>query len=426
MRSAPRVHVCLAVGLLLLNGCENSVQPAREPSLPLRADVVTASTDEWPGVFDPFTVLSLHLVLSDNDWNTIRKDITNTIEVPAQFHADGETPIAVTVRRKSSRALPSEGNPIKVGLKVKTVTGRWHGVTTLSLENGADVGPVAEGLAWNLHEMASADGFYGAGYHAGLASWVKLHVNGAYIGVYVNVEQRNKQFLRNRFGTTAGLWLYEVDDINGWALEAGDPHSPAFTALCFSPFQAAAKKGGGGSSCAQPSDAQLEVLLNQYINMQAMLTEGAVDAISDGSDALFSHGKNFSFVDFLDSNGRRMYYPWDLDAVFRGTDGNIYGSASGRKFSQTPYQSVILNHPVFRAQYNQILLGLVDPAGPLSETNIHGFLNAAAVAVQPALDTDPYVGTFRSGQFSSLKSWISRRIISVRTQALANKPAPRP
>lgn len=425
MTSTTRACIRLAAGLLLLNGCENNVEPALEPSLPLRADVVAASTDEWPGVFDPFTVLSLHLVLSDTDWNTIRKDITNTIEVPAQFNAEGETPIAVTVRRKSSRALPSEGNPIKVGLKVKTVTGRWHGVTTLSLENGADVGPVAEGLAWNLHEMASVDGFYGAGYHAGLASWVKVHVNGAYIGVYVNAEQRNKQFLRNRFGTTAGLWLYEVDDINGWALDSGDPHSPAFNALCFSPFNVISKKDGGIGACPQPNDTDLETLLNQHVDMQAMLTEGAVDAISGGSDALFSHGKNFKFVDFLDAAGRRMYYPWDLDAVFGGGDANIYGSASGRKFSQTPYQRVILNHPAFRVQYNGLILGLVDPAGPLSETNIHAFLDAAAAVVQPALDTDPYVGAYRSGQFSALKTWISRRIPSVRAQAIANSPAPR-
>jgi hypothetical protein len=409
---------------MFLSSCETGLDSVRTASLPVRADVVPLPTDTWPGVFDPFTVLSLHLDLSNADWDTIRKDITNTIEVPAQFYATGEAPIAVTVRRKSSRALPSEANPIKVGLKVKTVTGRWHGVTTLSLENGADVGPVAEGVAWNLHELASVDGFYGAGYHAGLASWVRVYLNGAYIGVYVNVEQRNKQFLRNRFGTTSGLWLYEVDDINSWALESGDPHSPAFTALCFSPFQAVTKQRGGGG-CSQPTDGQLEVLLNQYIDMRAMLVEGAVDAITDNSDALFTHGKNFKFVDFADAAGRRLYYPWDLDAVFRGADGNIYGSASGRKFSQSPYQSVILNHPAFRSQYNQILLGLVNASGPLAESKVHAFLDAAAAAVQPALNEDPYVGSFRSGQFASLKTWISRRIPSIQAQVAANKPAPR-
>ena len=427
-----RLRTCfvLTVGLLFLSGCESNVEPVPPGASSVRHDVIPAATDTWPGVFDPFTVLSLHLDLSNTDWDKIRRDITNTIEVPAQFYADGEAPIAVTVRRKSSRALPSESNPVKVGLKVKTVTGRWHGVTTLSLENGGDVGPVAEGFAWNLHEMASIDGYYGVSYHPALASWVRVYVNGAYIGVYVNAEQRNKQFLRNRFGTTTGLWLYEVDEANIWELEAGDPHSPTWNALCFAPFNQttySGKKAVGG--CAMPSDAQLETLLNQYIDMRAMLVQGAIDAFTDNNDALFNHSKNYSFVDFAEGMGqRRMYYPWDLDAVFRSTTDNIYGSVSGKnnKFVQQPFETVILNHPAFRAQYNEIMLGLFDPAGPLSEANQHAFLDGVQAVLQPALEQDPYLSAeFGTAQFAFLKGWVSHRIPSVRTQALNNLPAPR-
>jgi hypothetical protein len=426
MSNSFRRYASSFAGILLLYGCENAIDPVERTVAAPRRDVMSASTDTWPGVFDPFTVLSLYLELSTTDWDKIRKDITNTIEVPAQFYAAGETPIAVTVRRKSSRALPSESNPVKIGMKVKAVSGRWHGITTLSLENGADVGPVAEGVAWNLHEMASVDGYYGAGYHAGLASWVRVYVNGAYIGVYVNAEQRNKQFLRNRYGTTADMWFYEMDDIGQWSLEAGDPHSPTFTALCFSPFQLSSKKGAGSGSCSQPSDAQLQTLLNQYIDMQAMLTEGAVDAITNNGDALFSHGKNVNWVDFADLTRRRVYYPWDLDGVFRGLDGNIYASNTGKnKYAQSPYQSVILNHPAFRQQYNQLMLGLIAFGGPLSIENVGAFLDAAEPAVQAALNTDPYVGTYRSGQFASLKSYMSKRIPIVQAQVQANVPAPR-
>ena len=57
----------------------------------------------WPDVFNPFQILTLNLQLSDQDWDTIRFDTTNEIEVPASFWADGESPILVSVRRKSSR-----------------------------------------------------------------------------------------------------------------------------------------------------------------------------------------------------------------------------------------------------------------------------------------------------------------------------------
>ena len=423
--SATTRRALLIGGAFVVAGCENAVAPRASHDLPVLRDVVATST--WPGVFDPFTVLSLHIEMAGNDWDTIRRDNTNTIEVPAQFYAEGEAPIAVTVRRKSSRALPSESNPIKIGMKVKTVSGTWHGVSTLSLENGGDTGPVAEGMAWNLHELASVDGFYGAGYHPALASWVRVYLYGAYIGVYVNAEQRNKQFLRNRFGTSSGKWLYEVDEANIWELEAGDPHSPTWNALCFAPFNQSVysgRKASGG--CPAPNDNLFDDVLNQYVEMQAMLTQGAIDAFMDNNDALFNHSKNYSFVDFNDGSQRR-YFPWDLDAVFRSTSAGIYGSISGKKsIVQHPYELAILNHPVFRAQYNAIMLGLfVDPAGPLTEAKLHAFLDAAKAVVQPALDTDPYVGVFRSGEFDRLKTWISARIPNVAAQVVANKPAPR-
>jgi spore coat protein CotH len=227
--------------------------------------------------------------------------------VPAWFWADGEQAIQVTIRRKSSRALPSEGNPIKVSWKVdinQIVDGqKWHGLTKLSLENGADTDPISEGFAWNLHELASVDGFYGAGYHAGLANWVRVNMNGAYIGVYVNVEQRDKQFLRNHgiyFGESR-TWLYEIDDLGAGAfeLEVGAPHSPLWNELSYSPFRVGSRKS---PSTPIPSDAVLAAELPTKIEMQAMLTLAAVDAFSSNNDATFTHGKNFRFVDFVRSD----------------------------------------------------------------------------------------------------------------------------
>src|SRR5918994_3874118 len=105
-----------------------------------------ANAQAWPDEFNPFQILTLNLQLSDQDWNTIRFDTTNEIEVPAMFWADGETPILVSVRRKSSRALPSEADPIKIGLKIdinEFVDGqKWQGLTKVSLENGTDSGVV--------------------------------------------------------------------------------------------------------------------------------------------------------------------------------------------------------------------------------------------------------------------------------------------
>jgi hypothetical protein len=390
-----------------------------------------APAQDWPVVFDPFVVRTFNLTIAPQDWDVIRFDTTNEIEVPAQFWADDEAPMLVSVRRKSSRALPSESNPIKIGLKIdinELVSGQlWHGLAKLSLENAGDIHVLHEGMAWQLHQLAADANFYGPELYPALANWVRVKVNGELIGIYSNVEQRDTQYLRNRGVRVSGsTWLYEIDDIDSWALESGDPHSPTFLALCYLPFAPAAK-GNKGAACRTPNDTVLESELDGLIELDAMLAEGAIDAFVDNSDALFSHGKNFFYADFNHSGLKRRYLPWDLDTAFRSTTAGIYGKAARKGITQTPYQSILLNHPGIRARYNNIVAGLVGTGGPLSEASLHGFLNALEPVLAPVLAEDPYNTEDPAGTFAALRSWISQRIPNVQAQIVANgPPAPRP
>jgi hypothetical protein len=392
-------------------------------------------------------------------WDTIRFDTTNSIVLPARFDevviVDGAeiavdlngaaqgTSLRVGVRRKSSRALPSEADPRKIGMKVgfnDFVKGQlYRGVSKLSLENGGDVSPLHEGMAWQLHQQASAAGFYGAGYDPALASWSKVSMNGEYLGVYTSVEQRNKQFLRNRdLWTTSNptTWMYKQDDIGraefdeGPTLEDGTPvDSPTVDALCFAPFRP--KTGEWAATCPAPSDGLLDETLNGLIDMQVMLTQGAIDAFTVNDDAMLTKGKNFFFVDR--TGELRRHYPWDLDAVFRAPGSNIYsvGSTTSKRgvvtYTQSEFQALILNHPVYRDQYNAIMVGLVD--GPLSAASIDALFARVRPALEAALATDPYVSQFVSGSVSghvdSLRTWIANREAMVRNQVAANVPAPR-
>src|SRR5688500_11960242 len=173
------------------------VVPVLAVSMPVRA--VAADGDDWPAIFDPTILHTFNIEMTAQDWDFIRRDTTETYR-PGWFSTDGETPIYVAVRRKSSRALPSESNPIKVGLKIdinEYVDGQtWHGLTKVSLGNGA-VGIREEGLAWAMHRMAGET----FGHPVAFANWARVNVNDQYIGLYINAEQRDKQALRQR-----GLW----------------------------------------------------------------------------------------------------------------------------------------------------------------------------------------------------------------------------
>jgi hypothetical protein len=422
-------------------------------SYPSDWDVLTESEkDAWIASDPVLAPLAVEAA-----WNTIRFDTTNSILLPAQFDevvvidghevaidlngdADG-TSLRVGVRRKSSRALPSEEDPRKIGMKVgfndfaKGQT--YRGVTKLSLENGGDISPLHEGMAWQLHQLAAVEGFFGEGYDPALAAWTKVSINGEYLGVYTSVEQRNKQFLRNRnlwgSGTT---WMYKQSDIGqpefdeGPTAEDGSPiHSAAAEALCFAPFRPTS--GEWAASCSAPSDGLLDEVLGGLIDMRVMLTQGAIDAFTVNDDAMLTKGKNFFFVDR--EGELRRHYPWDLDAVFRAPSSNIYSisSTSNKRgvvsYRQSDFQNLILNHPVYRSEYNSIMIGLLN--GPLSAASIDGLFAKVRPALEEALASDPHLFHVVSSpvreHIDALRTWISEREATVRSQVAANMPAPR-
>jgi len=326
-------------------------------------------------------------------------------------------------------------------MKVDIKSGLWLGVKKLSLENGSDASPLKEGLAWLLHEIASPQG-----YHAALAAWVTVSVNGELLGAYVNAEQRDKQFLRNReLYDAQTTWMYKQDDIGLMERDVAPTeelsdlryNSPAFTELCQSPFQPAPSGGGGkggrkgastASTCPSLSDSQLLDQLDRLIDMSAMLRQGAVDAFTDNGDALFTQGKNFFVVDFSASrNLKRLYYPWDLDGVFRSTTSGIYGIVGKRgSVTQTPYQSIILNHAIYRSQFNVQLSSLIADDGPFGESNLEGLLDRLAPSVLPALESDPYQSA-DINDFIAMKNWFAARRKSIASQIIKDgPPSPRP
>jgi spore coat protein CotH len=400
-----------------------------------------ALAQDWPDVFDPTTLMTLNIQMDPCDWNIILDDTTFDIELPAWFWADGEEgqKIWVSVRRKSGDPIPA-GDHTKISLKIDIneyhiddpcdpcypghpdSVEMWHGLKKLSMENGDDNNVLTEGIACNIHQMAS--GPEGYGYDAWRANWVKLYVNDIYYGVYVNAEQLDKTFMINRgVYVYHESWLYQYRGDHNFTLEIGDdlnPKSPAVDEICYFPFAHGNSNSDlypSGGICSQPGDSALVTQLNELINMQGMLTMAAVNIFVANPDSLFTHSRNSHFLDFnLDNPSetrKRMYLPWDLDASLSGAGFNIYSPGD-------EYADTIFGNPTFKAQYDQILIDLL--TGPLSEANIHAFIDTiepvltAAVAADPGnqLDTPGQAGV--AEEFDSIRTWFSDRIASVFSQ----------
>ena len=393
---------------------------------PLLSNEAAAVVQDWPLVFDPTVVHHLNLsTMAPSDttcigaedstsWTSIQQDATFTVELPALFWADGETPMCVSLRRKSADPLGPPLDP-KISLKIdvnQLVPGqRWHLLRKLSLENGDDVNTAAEGIAWQLQNLAANAATAPADMTPGLASWVTLAVNGTEYGIYVNVEQKDKSFLQNRGIFDSGAsWIYKIGDLFKLVYSPLGVDSPTQTSLCYSPFEP--------TTCATPDDATIESDLNSMIDMDVMLAQGAVETFLAAKDALFSKGKNFYYFDAeAPLTYERRYTPWDLDSVLSAlaSDTDVYCSNGG---ACSDMEQIILGHPTFGPQFDIALCKLLDD--PFQLANLNTIIDDTETTITAALVADPNnnIGTPIKivNYFNGLRTFMANRITSIQSQ----------
>ena len=181
---------------------------------------VKSSGPEYAHLFDTTKVVRVLLSFSPENWQALQAD--NTTYVPGTFQYGDEIVENVGIRHKGNVSLEFGGD--KKSFKVKftkyTPGGRFHGLKIINLHNAfKDPTILREHLAWSL--------LRGAGTPASRSSHVEVYVSvpgvhdEEYFGLYINTEQVDSVFLKDRFPSSAGVLYKGVDgaDTRWW----GDP-----------------------------------------------------------------------------------------------------------------------------------------------------------------------------------------------------------
>lgn len=289
-----------------------------------RADALTIDVDEVPrhegtGLYDRDVVHTLFLRFEEEDWHEEMVAFHGTdVEVPATLTLDGAPigEVGVSYRGNTSFEMPAKKS---FGISIDAYDDdlRLDGRRTLNLLNAnGDPSMMREVLFSNIasdHVPAPE------------ANFVRVVVNGTYLGVYGNVEQINKDFTKRTHGTSKGVrWKVPPDFSGGGALtyHGEDP------AEYESRYEL--KTGSAGIEdwkalielcriLKETPDEEIEELLPKHLDVQETIRFLALDNAFVDSDGYYSRGSDYYI--YLDPDGIFHLIPYDNNETFGGGRG---------------------------------------------------------------------------------------------------------
>lgn len=152
-------------------------------------------------LYDPSVVRTFFLEFEDADWEAELADFKNTdVEIPAKLTVDGKTysGVGVHFRGASSFGMVSEGRKRSFNLSMDFIDQKQRllGHKTINLLNSHDDPSFLRTVLF--YDIARKY------LPAPKANFAKVVVNGESWGVYVSMEQFNKEFVEERFGSAKG------------------------------------------------------------------------------------------------------------------------------------------------------------------------------------------------------------------------------
>ena len=407
--------------------------------------------------FDPSKVWPVHITLSAEEYAAIqprrgfggfgppRKEPEKPADPKRDVHRNqfgtdlpwgtgsvivgDETFEKVGIRYKGNGTIFDTERTIKKSFKIDLDraggSGRFGGSKTINLHCGVtDPSKCRETLGYELYRAAGVPASRTA-----LAE-VRLTVPGKYdkelLGLYTVVEEVDKPFLRDRFGTDKGLLmkpegLREFEDLgDDW-----DRYKKAFAPKRDATKDEAARLMAFARLVHKADDATFQKEIGSFLDVDNYLRFLAMTALVANTDSFFDLGHNYYL--YLHPKTNKIHFiPWDLDRAF----ANFGNANQNMDLSLThPYAGThrltgrLLAIPEVAAQYQKLLKDLADNA--FAKERLLKQLAAAEAAVKEPLERDTKAAAARKegaggvgmfGRPPALKDFFEKRTASVAAQ----------
>ena len=269
-------------------------------------------------IFPTDRVLDIQITVSEKDWNKIRFQSRNFVEVlnesrqfappehpyayvEASVSIDGVVFPKVGIRKKGFIGSQSHTRPsLKIKLNHIDKKGEIEGLTNLTLNNNQQDGS-------QLSQFMGYSLFNAIGSPAPRCAYAKVTVNGKNLGVYSHVESARKPLLKRAFGNDKGP-LYEgtvVDFYKEW--ENSFEH-----------------KRGDDTRGREKIKALIDVLtddqvtekvITEHVDLDSFYRFWATEGLLGFWDGYSGNNNNF-FVYLNPETDKFHFLPWGADALF--------------------------------------------------------------------------------------------------------------
>ncbi|MCY3739995.1 MAG: CotH kinase family protein [Candidatus Poribacteria bacterium] len=427
-----------------------TITPLDEENLhnSVQSDVQTSLTsvpEGSPPLYDAETLRTLYLRFHHKDWSEQMNAFYRTdVEVPADLIVDGKvySDVGVHFRGTSSYfTVQSEKKSFNIAVDYGEDGQRLYGYKTLNLLNGHVDGSFLREVLYNRIARDYIP--------AMKTNLVKLVINGENWGVYINLQQYNKDFLAEWFGTKDGI-RWKVGPGRGGALVYAGDDPAAYqetyqlkTSNVENPWEDLI------ALCKMldetTSDAELMEKLPSMLNIDQVSWQIAVSNVFMDDDGYIHKGGDYAI--YQDVNSRFYLIPHDNNESLRfgrsgrggpgggGPGGWSWGDLENGMVSPVAHEdnaarpliNRLLSNPEWRARYLAHVRTVVDEwlDWEVLEPIIKEYQTLIDTEVQQ--DDKKLYGyqEFVTGAPADLKRFVNERREYLRNHPEINRPVPK-
>ncbi|MCX6485247.1 MAG: CotH kinase family protein [Rhodoluna sp.] len=366
-------------------------------------------TDAAAVLFDPLAISQVELTHTTG-YPTLTYDLLNTDtfqHANIKITLPGKAAVTLTnvgVRLKGQASRGDAKFPMKVKFDAFVPKQYFLGLKRMTLNN------MVQDPSF-IHEATAYKMYRAAGVPAPRTGYSKVKVEGASLGLYLNIESVDQVFAQRWYPSTAHIYAgpYNCDVV---------PYNSCYTATIGNTDRTDLYNAG---EVSRLHGAEWWTAINQYADMSRIIKLMATDVFMSNWDGYTDAVQNNHFSHF-DATGKLTIIPWGLDQTFT-TDpsANLTWDGSGPIFrGWSDHRSTLFDHCLEYAPcHSKLIREGVAISALATSIDLAGYKNLVAATINPIVIAPGDIHQADPWQLAIIQGWVDF-FIPQRQQVLAD------